>query len=194
MLYRVVNLSNYPKRLIFGNRSELVQGKQSFDTELTSQELKMVRKSRDFLASPVDQNFFKVSRQLPNPEEYQGQKETITPPGEENQRPLYEQLFVELFGIKSRQANTEASVAQIEANMVDDRSASMGVSLEMFMEMGQRIQELELEIAELKNGAAPVLRERMIAPSEMLNVDANPQETKRGMFEKIVNKNKELRD
>ena len=193
MLYRIVNLSNYPKRLIFGNRSELVQGKQSFDTELTDQELKMVRKSRDFLASPVDQSFFKVSRQLPNPDEYQGQKETITPPGEENQRPLYEQLFVELFGIKSRQANSEAAIAGLEANMADqDRSASESAPMDMLLEMGMRIADLEAEIKELKQRAVGTTA--AMAPSEMLNQEANPSEARRDMFKKIVNKNKDLRD
>jgi hypothetical protein len=187
--YRVANLSTYNKRLILGSRSEMVKAKEYIDLELTPQELSLAKRSPEIIVSEIDvslQHVRAVGSRSNKDEFYQGTKSTIAPEGERKQRPLYEHMMVEIFGLKSRIVQLETKNAELEA-MVKACSYD-----EIFHNMWSRMDSLEKK---LEN--KPVEHVERVygafAPSKLLNVDANPQESNRAIFEKIVDNNKELR-
>lgn len=185
--YRVVNTSTYQKRLILGSQTHNVPAKGSIETELTQQEFDLARRSPDILISEIDTTPKKIkerNNKLNRNEHFQGYSSTVAPRGDEQRRPLYEHFMVEIFGLKSRIAQLEAKNAELEASLsafdYDDLIGN-------YLALAKRVTELE------KRPTVVVSSTDKIAASELLNVDANPQENKRAVFEKIIEKNKKIR-
>lgn len=197
--YRVVNTSTYSKRLILGSRTELVTAKGYIDLELTLQEFALAKRSPDILVSEVDkssQNTSPTSRSLNKDEFYRGVSGTVAPGGEKKYRPLYEQMAVDIFGLKSRITQLEVRNAELEAmikacdydELIENIQNRLDEIEDKFNEQDyQSLIDRTLKALEYKSS-------NRIAPSELLNVDANPRETNRNIFEKIVNKNKTIRE
>ena len=63
-------------------------------------------------------------------------------------------------------------------------------------DLAMNIVRLEKRISDLEKRPVQVVQQGagQIAPSELLNVEANPQEANRAIFTKLVEQNKELRD
>lgn len=186
-VYRVVNTSTYSKRLILGSRTEQVKAKDSIEVALSPAELDLAKHSPDILVSEVDatpQQIRLKSRGLNLPEHFHGASGTVAPKGQEKQRPLYEHFMVELFGLKSRIASLEAKNAALEAIV----SHETGDLAENIMVLIKRVSELENRPLQIVQSSSA-----NVAPSELLNVEANPQEANREIFKKLVDQNKELR-
>jgi hypothetical protein len=182
--YRIVNTSTYTKRLILGSQTEQVPAKGAVELELTEKEFALARRSPDILVSEVDTTPKKLKQRnnkLNRDEHFQGRSGTVAPRGDENHRPLYEHFMVEVFGLKSRIAVLEARNAELEAMMKSVNYDSI------YAELQEQIHLLQQKVNSSWRPTGG------LAPSELLNVDNNPQESRRAVFEKIVEKNKEIR-
>lgn len=184
--YRVVNTSTYTKKLILGSQTYQVAAKGSIDVELTEQEFQLARRSPDIIASEVDTTPTKIKQRnnkLNRDEHFEGRSGTIAPRGDHQHRPLYEHFMVEVFGLKSRIAELEARNAELEALF----------NAMHYEDVLRTIQTLNKRVNELEKRPVVVVNKDKIAASDLLNVDANPQESRRAVFEKIVEQNKKIR-
>ena len=87
--YRVANTSTYPKRLILGSRTELVQSKGSIEVTLTPAEYNLARSHPDMLVSEVDLTPRQAQLRNRNIElHFEGASGTVAPSGEKKDRPL----------------------------------------------------------------------------------------------------------
>jgi len=173
--------------LILGSQTHNVPAKGSIETTLTPQEFDLARRSADILISEVDTSPTKIkerNNKLNRNEHFQGYSSTVAPRGDEQRRPLYEHFMVEVFGLKSRIAELEARNAELEALLNSMHYEDMMRNVETLI---KRVIELEKRPVQVVSGRSKV------AASELLNVEANPQEANRSIFEKIVERNKELR-
>ena len=198
--YRVVNTATYSKRLILGSRTEQVKAKGSIEVTLTPAEYNMARSHPDLLVSEVDLTPQQARIRNRNIElHFEGAAGTVAPPGERKDRPLYEHFMVELFGLKSKIASLERTNTQLEAKnkqLEEDLKRLRDITETESNDLAINIVRLEERIRNLEKRPVQVVQQGagQIAPSELLNVEANPQEANRAIFTKLVEQNKELRD
>jgi hypothetical protein len=199
-LYRIVNTATYPKRLILDNHFQILKGKNSIDLECSEEEANRLHRSPELLISEVakPKNYADCRRsartmELQNPDFYTGRSATVSPPTEP--RPLYEELFIDLFGLKNRMNALEAGMAIIRANLSQDRGSDNLLGL-MTAVADIQARIVDLEKHEHWDGGSTRENSSLArsAASELLNVDPNPKEARRALFQKVVDSNKKLRE